>query len=86
MFGKRSLKSAEIRSYIKGRNELKIEPKTIYNEIYKVYGDNEVFLRLVRNWIGKFDSCIDSIQDTSRSGRPRTAVNPKTCQGSVTFL
>ena len=47
MVGKRSLKSAEIRSYINGRNELKIEPKTIYNDIYKVYGDIEVFYRLV---------------------------------------
>ena len=85
MIGKRSLKSAEIGSYIKGRNELKIEPKTIYNVTYKVYGDNEVFYRLVRNWIRKCNSCIDSIQDTSRAGRPRTAVSPKTCQRSVTF-
>ena len=40
-------------------------------------GDNEVFYRLVRNWIRKFDSGIDSVQDASRSGRPRTAVTPK---------
>ena len=78
MVGKRSSKSAEIQCYIKGRNE----PKTIYNEIYKVYGDNEVFYRLVRNWIGKFNN---TIQDTSRSGGPRTAVTPKTCQRAVTF-
>ena len=49
MVGKRSLKSADIRNYIKGRNELKIEPNTIYNEIYRVNGDDEVFHRLVRN-------------------------------------
>ena len=42
MVGKRSLKSAEIRTYIEGRNALKIEPKTIYSEICKIYGDNEV--------------------------------------------
>ena len=77
MVGKRSMKSAEIRSYIQDGNELKIEPKTIFIETCKVYGDNEVSYRLVRNWIGKFNSGIDSIQDASRSGRPRTAVTSK---------
>ena len=77
MFGKRSLKSAEIRTYIKGRNALKIEPKTIYNVMCKIYGDNEVFYRLVRNWIRKFNSGIHSVQDASRSGRPRKAVIQK---------
>ena len=71
------MKSGEIRTYIKGRNALKIEQKTIYNEICKIYGDNEVSYRLVRNWIRKFNSGIDSVQDASRSGRPRTAVTPK---------
>ena len=33
--------------------------------------------KLVRNWIRKFNSGIDSVQDASRSGRPRTAVTPK---------
>ena len=77
MVGKRLLKSAEIWTDIKGRNALKIEPKTIYNEICKIYGDNEVSYRLVRNWIRKFNIGIDSVQDVSRSGRPRTAVTPK---------
>ena len=77
MVGKRSLKSAEIRSYIKARNELKIEPKTIYYEICKVYGDIEVSYRLVRNWIGNCNGGRDSTQDASRSGRPRTAVTSK---------
>ena len=77
MVGKRSLKSDEIRTYIKARNELKIEPKSIFNEICQVYGDNEVSYRLVRNWIAKFNSGLDSIQDASRSGRRRTAVTPK---------
>ena len=77
MVGKRSLKSAEIRTYIKDRNALKTEPKTIYNEICKIYGDNEVPYRPVRNWIREFNSGIDSVQDASRSGRPRTAVTPK---------
>ena len=31
----------------KGRNELKMEPNTIYNVICKVYGDNEFSDRLV---------------------------------------
>ena len=39
--------------------------------------DNEVSYRLVRNWIRKFNSGIDSVQDASRSGRPRSAVTPK---------
>ena len=51
--------------------------KTIYNEICKIYGDNEVSYRLVRNGIRKFNSGIDSVQDASRSRRPRTAVTPK---------
>ena len=62
MVGKRSLKSAEIRTYIKGRNALKIEPKTIYNEICNIYGDNEVSYRLVRNWIRKFNSGVDQFK------------------------
>ena len=48
-----------------------------YNEICKIYGDNEVSYRLVRNWIQKFYSGINSVQDYTRSGRPRTAVTPK---------
>ena len=43
----------------------------------QIYGDNEVSYRVVRNWIRKFNSGIDSVQDASRSGRPRTAVTPK---------
>ena len=77
MVGKRSLKSAEIRTYIKACNALKIESKTVHNEICKIFGDNEVSYRLVRNWIRKFDSGINSVQDASRSGRPRSAVTPK---------
>ena len=38
---KRSLKSANSGSYMKGRDELNIEPKPIYNEICKVYIDDE---------------------------------------------
>jgi transposase len=76
MVGKRSLKSDETRTYIKARNELKIDPNSIFNEICQVYGDNEVSYRLVRNWIAKFNSGLDSIQDVSRSGRRPTAVTP----------
>ena len=75
--GKRPLKSAEIRTYIKGRNAPKIEPKTIHNEICKIYGDNYISYRLINNLIRKFSCGIDSVQDVSRSGRPRTAVTPK---------
>ena len=60
-----SLKSAEIQSYIKSHNEIEIEPKTI---VCNVNGDIEVLYKLVRNWIGKFNICLDSIQDTSKSG------------------
>ena len=77
MVGKRSLKSAEIRTYMKGRKALKIELKTIFNKIWKIYGDNEVSYRLVTNWIRKLNSVIDSVQDASKSGRPRTASTPK---------
>ena len=56
---------------------LKIEPKTIYNEKCKVYGDNEVSYRLVRNWVVIFNSGIESMKDTSRSNRLRSAVTQK---------
>ena len=68
------LQSAEIRSHTKGRHELKIEPKTIYNEICKVYGDNEVSFMLVRNLIGKLNSDIDSIKDTYTYCRSQRSV------------
>ena len=68
------MQSAEIRSYTKGRYELKVEPKALNNEICKVYGDNEVSYRQLRNRIEEFNSGIDSIEDTSRSCRPSTAV------------
>ena len=67
MVGRRSLESADIQNYIKGQNELKIESKTIFNEMCKGYGDNAVSYRLVRKWIGKFNIYMYSIQDTSRS-------------------
>ena len=60
-----------------GRDELKIEPKVIYNEICKVYVDNEVSYRLVSNGIKNFNSGIDSIQDTFSYGRPCISVTPK---------
>ena len=72
------MQSAGIRSYTKGRKELRIKTKTIYNAVCKVYGDNEVSFRLVRNWIRKCNSVIDFIKDTSRSSRTHTAVNLKT--------
>ena len=68
------MQSAEIRSYTKGHYELKVEPKAINNEICKVYGDNEVSYRLLRNRIEEFNSGIDYIKGTSRSCRPSTAV------------
>ena len=68
------MQSAEIRSYTKGRYELKDEPKAINNEICKIYGDNEVSYQLLRNPIEEFNSDIDSIKDTSRSCRPSIAV------------
>ena len=86
MVGKRSLKRAKIRTYIKGHNELKIEPNTIYNEICKIYGDSEVSYRLVKNWIRKFHNGIDSVQDASRSGRSRTAVTPKNMSKVIKIL
>lgn len=77
MVGKRSVHSSEIRIYIKVRHQLGIEPKTIYNEICQVYGDSEVSYRLVRNWIAKFKTGVESIKDAVRSGRKPNAVTPK---------
>jgi hypothetical protein len=49
--------------YINVRHQLGVEPKTIYNEICQVYGDNEVSYRHVRNWIAKFKTGLESIKD-----------------------
>ena len=63
MVGKRSVHNVEIRSYIKTRHELGIEPKLIYNEICRVYGENEGSYQLVKRWISKFQSGVYAVKD-----------------------
>lgn len=77
MVGKRSVHSIEIRSYIKTRHELGIEPKLIYNEICRVYGENEVSYQLVKRWISKFQSGVYAVKDAPRSGRRVSVMTPK---------
>jgi hypothetical protein len=62
---------------IKVCHHLGIEQKTIYNEICQVFGDSEVSYRLVRNWIPKFQTSVESIKEAVRSGIKPTAVTPK---------
>ncbi|XP_053406375.1 cytochrome P450 26A1-like [Mercenaria mercenaria] len=61
MVGKRSVKAAEIRGYIKTRCQLSVSAKEIFDELCVVHGQNEVSYATVTRWIKKFNSGCDSI-------------------------
>ncbi|XP_053390950.1 protein GVQW3-like, partial [Mercenaria mercenaria] len=75
MVGKRSVKAAEIRGYIKTRCQLGVSAKEIFNELCVVHGQNEVSYATVTRWIKKFRSGCDSINDAPKSGRPCSATS-----------
>lgn len=75
MAGKRSVKAAEIRAYIKTRCQLGVSAKEIFGELCDVHGQNEVSYATVTRWVKKFKSGCDSVQDAPKSGRPCNATS-----------
>ena len=77
MVGKRSPFTDQIRSYIKNRCILCIQAKDIFNEICRVYGNNELSFSSVTRWCKKFKSGVDSVKDAPHARRPKTEASPK---------
>ena len=65
------------RSYIKNRCILGIQAKDIFNDICRVYGNNELSFSSVTRWCKKFKSGVDSIEDVPHACRPKTATSQK---------
>lgn len=77
MAGKKSVKAAEIRGYIKTRCQLGVSPKEIFDELCAVHGQNEVSYATVTRWVKKFKTGCDSIYDAQKPGRPCSATASK---------
>ena len=77
MVGKRSPFTDQIWSYIKNRCILGIQAKDIFNEICRVYGNNELSFSSVTRWCKKFKSGVDSVKDAPHAHCPKTATSPK---------
>lgn len=75
MVGKRSVKAAEIRGYIKTRVLLGYSVKEIFNDLCAVHGHNEVSYTTVSRWVKKFKSGYDSINDAPKCGRLRSVTS-----------
>ena len=74
--GKGLLSLTKIRSYIKNRCILGIQAKDIFNEICRVYGNNELFSSVTR-CCKKFKCGVDSVEDAPHARRPKTATSQK---------
>ena len=77
MVGKRSPLTDQIRSCIKNRCILDIQAKDIFNEIFRVYKNNELSFLSVTRWCKKFKSGVDSVEDVPNARRPKTATSQK---------
>jgi histone-lysine N-methyltransferase SETMAR len=78
MLGKRSSFTDQIRSYyIKNRCTLGVQAKYIFNEICRVYGDNELSFVSVIRWCKKLKSGLDSVKDAPHAHRPKIAFSLK---------
>ena len=66
-----------MQSYIKNRCILGIQAKDTFNEICRVYGNNELSFRSVTEWCKKFKSGIDSVADAPHARRSKTAALQK---------
>ena len=75
--GKGLLSLTRKRSYIKNRCILGIQAKDIFNEICRVYGNNELSFSSVTRWCTKFKSGVDSVEDAPYARRPKTATSQK---------
>ena len=77
MVGKRSSFTDQIWSNIKNRCSLGIQAKDIFNEICRVYGNNELSFSSVTRWCKKFKSGVDSEEDAPNAHRLKTATSQK---------
>ena len=75
MVGKKSVKAAEIRGYIKIRCQLGVSENEIFEELCDVHGQNEVSYATITRWVKKFKSGCDSINNAPKSGRPCSATS-----------
>ena len=60
------------RAYIKVRTALSIQPKTIHDELYSVFGDQAPSYGTVAKWSKWFREGRETIEDHPRPGRPVT--------------
>ena len=77
MVGKRSPFTDQIRSYVENRCILGIQAKDIFNEIRRVYGNNELSFSSVKRWCRKFKSGVVSVENAPHARRPKTATSQK---------
>ena len=75
MVGKKSVKAAEIRGYIKIRCQLDVSENEIFEELCDVHGQNEVSYATITRWVNKFKSGCDSIINAPKAGRPFIATS-----------
>ena len=82
--GKGLLSLTKILSYIKNRcilgiqaKDICIQAKDIFNEIYRVYGSNELSFSSVTRECKKFKSGVDLVEDAPHARRPKTATSQK---------
>jgi [histone H3]-lysine36 N-dimethyltransferase SETMAR len=66
------MEKENIRFYIKVRTALNIEPKSIYDELYSVFGDSAPAYSTVAKWSKSFRDGRERIEDEPRIGRPVT--------------
>ena len=73
MIGRSVDKKDEIRAYIQARSKLGCSLKQLMTEISTAYGPSCVSYDTVRRWKKKFESCVVSIKNAPKSGRPKSA-------------
>lgn len=80
MVGKRSGNSGKIRVSILIRQKLGLTAREIYIEICKAYGRNEVSYTTAVRRIRKFRRGQESVNDSRRSRRKRSAITKQNIQ------
>ena len=73
MVGRSVDKKDEIRAYIKAHSKLRCSLKKLMTEISTAFGPSCVSYDIVRRWKKKFESCVESIKNIPKSGRPKSA-------------
>ena len=68
-------KKVEILAYIKAHSKLGCSLKQLMTEISTAYGLSCVSYDTVRRWKKKFESGVESIKITPKSGRPKSTSN-----------